>query len=70
MLNIKLLREQPEHVIERLMVKNFDAKSIIEKVNTLDQIRRSCQTDQDAVLADQNSLAKEIGSLMKSGKKE
>ena len=70
MLNIKLLREQPEYVIERLMVKNFDAKSIIEKVNALDQIRRSCQTEQDVVLADQNSLAKEIGSLMKNGKKE
>lgn len=70
MLNIKLLREQPEYVIERLMVKNFDAKSIIEKVNALDQIRRSCQTEQNAVLADQNSLAKEIGSLMKNGKKE
>ena len=70
MLNIKLLREQPEYVIERLMVKNFDAKSIIEKVNALDQFRRSCQTEQDVVLADQNSLAKEIGSLMKNGKKE
>lgn len=70
MLNIKLLREQPEFVIERLKVKNFDAVSIIERVNVLDQIRRSGQTEQDSVLAEQNSLAKEIGTLMKNGKRE
>ena len=70
MLNIKLLREQPEFVIERLKVKNFDAVSIIDRVNVLDQIRRSCQTEQDSVLAEQNSLAKEIGILMKNGKRE
>ena len=32
MLSIKLLREKPEFVIERLAVKNFDAKGIIDEI--------------------------------------
>ncbi|MFA5850813.1 MAG: serine--tRNA ligase [Bacteroidales bacterium] len=69
MLNIKLLREQPEFVKERLAVKNFDATGIIEKVNELDVKKRNSQTELDSLLAEQNSLAKEIGNLMKEGKK-
>lgn len=69
MLNIKLLREQPEFVRERLAVKNFDASEIIEKVNNLDLKRRTCQTELDSLLAEQNGIAKEIGALMKEGKK-
>ncbi len=69
MLNIKLLREQPEFVKERLAVKNFDATGIIQKVNELDIKKRNSQTELDTLLAEQNSLAKEIGNLMKEGKK-
>ncbi len=69
MLNIKLLREQPEFVKERLAVKNFDATGIIEQVNNLDLKRRTTQTELDSLLAEQNGLAKEIGSYMKSGMK-
>ena len=32
MLTLKLLREQPEFVIERLAVKNFDAAEIVSKI--------------------------------------
>lgn len=70
MLNIRLLREQPDLVLERLRVKNFDASDIIQKVNELDISRRNIQTELDACLAEQNSLAKEIGNLMKSGKRD
>lgn len=70
MLNIKLLREQPEFVIERLAVKNFDAKEIIERINEIDKIRRSSQTELDSLLSEQNSIAKQIGNLMKEGKRE
>jgi seryl-tRNA synthetase len=70
MLNIKLLREQPDLVLERLRVKNFDATDIIQRVNTLDALRRNSQTELDSKLADQNSLAKEIGALMKAGRKD
>ncbi|MCK9629161.1 MAG: serine--tRNA ligase [Bacteroidales bacterium] len=69
MLNIKLLREQPQFVAERLAVKNFDAAEIIKSINDLDQQRRETQTELDSMLAEQNSLARAIGSLMKEGKK-
>lgn len=69
MLTIKLLREQPEFVIERLALKNFDAKEIIKKINDLDSIRRVTQTEMDSILSEQNNIAKLIGSFMKDGKK-
>jgi len=70
MLNIKLLRENPSFVIERLAVKNFDAATIIAKTAELDVKKRNAQTEADSLLANQNSIAKEIGALMKEGKKE
>lgn len=70
MLNIKLLREQPEFVAERLAVKNFDAKAILDEIAGLDVIRRNRQTELDSLLAEQNSLSKQIGMLMKDGKRD
>ena len=70
MLTLKLLREQPDRVIERLAVKNFDASEIVSRILEADAQRRACQTQLDASLAEQNVRAKEIGALMKQGKKE
>ncbi len=69
MLNIKLLREDPRFVVERLAVKNFDANEIIEKILDLDVKRRNTQTEADSLLAEQNSLSREIGKYMKEGNK-
>ena len=70
MLTLKLLREQPDFVIERLAVKNFDAKEIVAKILEADAARRAAQTSLDSVLAEQNAKAKEIGMLMKQGRKD
>ena len=70
MLTLKLLREQPDFVIERLAVKNFDAAQTVKDILGADSQRRSTQTMLDSVLAQQNAKAKEIGMLMKQGKKE
>ncbi len=70
MLNIRLLRENPAYVIERLAIKNFDAAQIVERILELDTKRRNTQTQTDSILAEQNSIAKEIGLLMRNGKKE
>ena len=70
MLTLKLLRENPEFVIEKLAKKNFDAKEIVAKINELDQNRRALQAELDSCLAEQKKKAAEIGALMKSGKKE
>ena len=70
MLTLKLLREDPEFVIRKLAVKNFDAKEIVARINELDSNRRTLQTELDACLAQQNRIASQIGALMKQGKKD
>lgn len=70
MLTLKLLREQPDFVIERLAVKNFQAEEIVKNILEADALRRAHQTKMDSVLAEQNLKAKEIGMLMKQGKRE
>ncbi len=70
MLTLKLLRENPQFVIERLAVKNFDAKDIVANILEQDRLRRSYQTELDASLAAQKVKAKEIGAFMQQGKKD
>ena len=70
MLTLKLLRENPEFVIAKLAVKNFDAKEIVEKINALDQNRRALQVELDTCLAEQKKKAALIGGMMKEGKRE
>ena len=69
MLTLKLLRDDPEFVINRLAVKNFDAREIVENVLRLDAERRAAQTESDALLSQQKKAASAIGALMKAGKK-
>lgn len=69
MLTLKLLRENPEFVINKLAIKHFDAREIVEKIIALDKNRRNLQTELDACLAEQKKKAAQIGSLMKEGKK-
>ena len=70
MLTLKLLREQTDFVVERLAVKHFDAREIVDKILEADRSRRALQTELDACLASQKTLASQIGSFMKSGDKE
>ena len=67
MLTLKMLRDDPKAVVEKLKIKNFDAQPIVDKVLGLDARRRSLQTESDALLAQQKQKAAEIGSLMKQG---
>ena len=67
MLTLKMLRDDPKAVVEKLKIKNFDAQPIVDKVLELDARRRSLQTESDALLAQQKQKAAEIGSLMKQG---
>ena len=70
MLTLKLLRENPEFVISKLAVKNFDAREIVEKINALDQNRRALQVELDTCLSEQKKKAAQIGGLMKEGRRE
>ena len=69
MLTLNLIREQKDFVVERLKIKNFDAASLVDKILELDAIRRDTQKNYDAILADINRISKEIGELIRSGKK-
>ena len=70
MLTLKVLRDDPEAVVAKLKVKNFDARPIVDKVLELDALRRRLQTESDALLARQKAKSAEIGSLMKQGLKD
>lgn len=70
MITINLIREKKEFVIERLKIKNFNAEEIVEKILALDSSRRDIQSRANTMEAEMNRISKEIGSLMKSGKKD
>ncbi|MHC1708375.1 MAG: serine--tRNA ligase [Bacteroidales bacterium] len=70
MLQLHIIRENPQLVAERLAVKNFKATEIIEQILVKDKTRREVQKTLDDLLAESNKLAKEIGNLYKSGKTE
>lgn len=71
MLQLNYIRDNKDEVLKRLAIKNFkDAETIITKVIELDNARRASQKDGDAIKAEANALAKQIGELMKGGKKE
>ena len=71
MLQINNIRENKEDVLKRLAIKNFkNAESIINDILELDKIRKTTQKQGDDLKAESNSCAKQIGDLMKSGKKE
>lgn len=69
MLEIQYIRQNAEEVINRLAVKNFDAKDLLKEILALDEQRRAVQTKLDDVLAQLNKASKEIGELFKAGKK-
>ncbi len=68
MLTIKQIRTQKEDTIKRLAKKGVDAAETIEKIIAEDDRRKNAQQSLDALLAEQNGIAKEIGMLFKSGK--
>src|SRR5690606_27314206 len=70
MLQLNYIRENRDTVIERLGVKNFKDLHLVDEIITLDERRRKSQSESDAIAAEANSSAKQIGDLMRQGKKE
>jgi seryl-tRNA synthetase len=70
MLTINLIREKKDFIIERLKIKNFNSAEILNKIISLDASRREIQTKTDLMQAEMNRISKEIGALMKDGKKK
>ena len=68
MLQVAYIREHKEEVLKGLTVRNFsDAETSIDKVLKVDDKRKATQGNLDAVLAESNTISKEIGNLFKAG---
>lgn len=67
MLVIKDIREQKTQMISALKKRNFEAQDLFNSALKLDESRRATQTELDEVLAQSNSISKQIGMLYKSG---
>ena len=71
MIDIKFLRENPEAVKENIRKKFQDEKlPLVDEVIALDKESRQTQQEADDLRAARNRISKEIGSLMKAGKRE
>jgi len=68
MLQIQIIRENPDMVIKKLKVKNFDATGIIRNILDLDIEIRAIKKSLDDNLMEQNRSSKEIGIMFKTGK--
>jgi seryl-tRNA synthetase len=70
MLLVKTIVDNPEFVIERLAIKNRDARASVEKIVALDKEKREIQKQLEDNKAEQNALAKKIGEFFKAGNKD
>ncbi|MBP3737950.1 MAG: serine--tRNA ligase [Muribaculaceae bacterium] len=70
MLTLQLINDNPEEVIARLAVKQFDGREPIMRVVELDKQRRASQKRRDDNAAQLNKLAAQIGALMKQGQRD
>ncbi len=71
MLQLQYIKDHTEEIIARLKIKNVEnVEARIDEILKLDEQRRALQAKADNVKAEQNRIAKEIGMLMKQGKKD
>ena len=71
MLDIKFLRENPDLVKKNIKKKFQDQKlGLVDEVINLDKKYRELQLSGDTLRMERNSLSKEIGNLMREGKKD
>src|SRR6185312_12274909 len=70
MIEIQYIRQNPDEVISRLGVKNFDAKNLVSEILAVDTEKRGLQTKLDDILSQLNKASKDIGYLYKECKKQ
>ena len=68
MLDIKLIRENPDEVVRRLAAKGVSAAADIARIVELDASRREMIAANEAKKAEQNRATKQIPQLKKEGK--
>lgn len=71
MLQLQYIKDHTDEIIARLKIKNVqNVEERIAEILELDSQRRALQVKADGVKAESNRIAKEIGALMKQGKKD
>lgn len=70
MLQVNLLRQDPEKAKERLVLKQFKQPELVDEIIALDDERKKLQAAFDNSQAKINASSKEIGKLMGQGKKD
>ncbi|MCD8045536.1 MAG: serine--tRNA ligase [Clostridiales bacterium] len=71
MIDIKFLRENPEIVKQNIRNKFQDRKlPLVDEVIELDAQARAAQQEADSLRSNRNKISKQIGALMKEGKKD
>lgn len=71
MLQVSIIREEKEKVIDGLKKRRLKhVEESIDGILSRDLKRRQTQQQQDALLGESNAIAREIGTMMKSGRKE
>lgn len=70
MLQVNYIRENRDEVLAGLNLRNFKQPELVDEIIKTDEDRRQTQTSLDQLSAIANSSAKQIGELMRNGKKE
>lgn len=68
MIDIKLIKENPEEVVKRFKIKGKDAEADIKRILELDGMRRSLISETEALKAEQNKENKLIPTYKKEDK--
>jgi seryl-tRNA synthetase len=68
MLQVSYIRENRQDVLDRLAIKHFKNVEIIDRIIETDDRRKKLQSELDSILAEANTIAKQVGDLFKSGK--
>ncbi len=70
MLQVNILRQNPEWAKGRLAVRNFKQPELVDEIIALDDERKKIQNESDNIQSKINNASREIGDWMKQGKKD
>ena len=67
MLDIKLIRENPEKVKAAMKTRNKNMDALVDEILEIDAKRRELSSKRDALKAEQNAASKQIPAIKKAG---
>ena len=67
MLDIRLIREDPDRVKRAMKTRNKDMDAVVDEIIAIDQKRRELASKRDGLKAEQNNASKMIPQIKKSG---